>query len=65
VRYATLRLADDTFVHIADLEAEPNPLGEIGAFAEFQINIADRCEEGEGQNPQAATLVGKYRLPDI
>jgi len=64
VRYATLRLADGTFVHIADVEADPNPLGSIDAFAEFQRDIVDRCEEGEGPNPQPATLIGNYRLFD-
>lgn len=64
VRYATFRLADGTFVHIADVEAEPNPLGAVSAFAEFQKNIADRCEEGEGPNPQPAALVGNYRMFD-
>jgi hypothetical protein len=64
VRYATFRLADGTFIHIADVEADPNPLGSIAAFAEFQTDIADRCEEGEGPNPQAAVLVGNYRLLD-
>ena len=62
VRYATFRLADGTFVHIADVEADPNPLGATAAFAEFQQGIVDRCEEGEGPNPQAATLVGSYRF---
>jgi len=62
VRYATYRLADGTFVHIADVEADPNPLGNIAAFAEFQKDIADRCEPGEGPDPQPATLVGSYRL---
>lgn len=62
VRYATLRLEDGTFVHIAEVEAEPNPLGGIAAFAEFQKDIQDRCEPGEGPNPQPATLIGNYRL---
>ena len=62
VRYATLRLADGTFVHIADVEADPNPLGGIAAFAEFQAGIGERCEPSEGPNPQEATIVGSYRL---
>jgi hypothetical protein len=62
VRYATFRLEDNTFVHIADVESDPNPLSSIAAFAEFQKNIGERCEPGEGPNPQAATLVGSYRL---
>ncbi|MEE9179063.1 MAG: hypothetical protein V3U46_11605 [Acidimicrobiia bacterium] len=62
VRYATLRLADGTFIHIADIEADPNPLGNIAAFARFQEGIVERCEPGEGPNPQAATVVGSYRF---
>jgi len=60
VRYASFRLADNTFVHIADVDAEPNPLGAIAAFGRFQAEIGDRCEAGEGPNPQEATLVGSY-----
>ena len=62
VRYATLRLADGTFLHIADVEADPNPLGGIAAFAEFQADIGERCEPGEGPSPQPATVVGSYRF---
>ncbi len=62
VRYATLRLADGTFVHLADVETEPNPLGNIKAFAEFQQDIAERCEPGHGPDPQPATVVGSYRF---
>ena len=62
VRYATLRLEDGTFLHIAEVETEPNPLSEIAAFAEFQKDIQDRCEPGARPNPQPATLVGNYRL---
>ncbi len=49
-------------MHIAEVEADPNPLGDIAAFAEFQTGIQDRCEPGAGPNPQPATLVGNYRL---
>jgi hypothetical protein len=62
LRYATFRLADGTFVHIADVEGEENPLTANSAFAAFQQGIGDRCEAGEGPNPQPATLVGSYRL---
>jgi hypothetical protein len=62
LRYATFRLADGTFVHIAEVEGDENPLGSNAAFATFQENIADRCEAGHGPNPQPATLVGSYRL---
>jgi acyl dehydratase len=62
LRYATFRLADGTFVHIADIEGDENPLAASAAFAAFQENIGDRCAEGDGPNPQAATLVGSYRF---
>lgn len=60
LRYATLRLADDTFVHIADVQADPNPLTETAAFADFQRDLLARCEDGGGPNPQEATIVGAY-----
>lgn len=62
LRYATLRLADGTFVHIADLEGEPNPLADVAAFAAFQDGLAKRCETGAGPDPQPAEVVGSYRL---
>lgn len=63
LRYATFRLNDGvTFVHVATEEADdaPNPLGSIQAFAEFQAEIADRCDV----QPlvRGATVVGSYRL---
>ena len=60
VRYATFRLADGTFVHIADVEGDTNPLQQTAAFGEFQRELPDRCEEGHGPNPQDAVLVGSY-----
>jgi len=62
VRYATFRLADGSFLHIADVEADPNPLSQVGAFGRFQDGIGERCEAGHGPNAQPATLVGNYRL---
>ncbi|MBT8199180.1 MAG: hypothetical protein KJO36_01560 [Acidimicrobiia bacterium] len=62
IKYATLRLADGTFLHIADVEQEANPLNNSEAFARFQDGIADRCEPGEGPSPQPASIVGSYGL---
>jgi hypothetical protein len=62
VRYATFRLADGTFVHIANVEGDENPLAGTESFAKFQEGIADRCVEGKGPNPQPAELVGSYRF---
>lgn len=64
VRYATLRLADGTFVHVADSDVEPNPLGSVAAFARFQQDIGDRCEPGHGPHVEEATVVGSYRVFD-
>ena len=61
LRYATLRLADGTFVHLADIDGD-NPLVELPAFARFQRGIDDRCEAGLGPNPQPAHVVGNYRM---
>ncbi len=62
LRYATFRLADGTFVHIADVEGEDNPLAATAAFGEFQAGIAERCVPGETPNAQPAELVGSYRM---
>jgi hypothetical protein len=45
-RYATFRLDDGvSFVHLASSEDEPSPLSQVAAFARFQKDIADRCDE--------------------
>ncbi len=61
--YTTMRLADGSFVHIADVDGDHNPLRENAAFAAFQEGIVERCGEGQAPNPQEATLVGSYRPP--
>jgi hypothetical protein len=61
LRYATFRLADGvSFVHIAVIEGETNPLSQSSAFTEFQRQIGDRVVSP----PVAAeaTLVGSYRF---
>lgn len=60
VRYATLRLEDNTFVHIARVEADPNPLSSVAAFAEFQKEVRDRCEPGHEPHVEQSQLVGNY-----
>jgi hypothetical protein len=62
LRYASFRLDDGvSFVHIAVIDGERNPLTESAAFGKFQAGIAGRCAAG----PVAAdaTTVGSYRLP--
>jgi len=61
LRYATLRLDDGvSFVHLAQVDGDHNPLTESPAFAAFQAGLGARVVEG----PAAvdATVVGSYRL---
>ena len=60
LRYISFRLEDGMFVHIADVEAEENPLAQAKAFGEFTADIAARCVPGEAPNAQAAQVVGSY-----
>lgn len=60
LQYATFRLDDGTFVHMANVTGDENPLMESAAFARFQDGIVERCEDGLGPNPQPATLIGAY-----
>lgn len=62
LRYTTLRLADGSFLHIAQIEDGRNPLADVAAFAAFQDGIAERCEPGEGPDPQNAEVIGSYGL---
>jgi hypothetical protein len=61
LRYATFRLVDGvTFVHVAVVEDDVNPLEQTTAFADFQREIGSRCVEPP--NGSDATLVGSYRF---
>jgi hypothetical protein len=62
VRYLTLRLEDDSFVHIVETATDvgSNPIPKLKAFSEFQAGIRERCAE-----PPVArnvTVVGNYRM---
>ena len=62
LQYAAFRLEDKvSFVHVAVLDGDRNPLAGLAAFAEFQRGIGDRCAEG----PAAADadIIGSYRRP--
>ncbi len=62
IRYAAFRLDDGvSFVHVAVVDGEQNPLASSAAFGQFQSGIGERCAQG----PLAAdaTVVGSYRLP--
>jgi len=61
LRYATFRLEDGvSFVHLAVVEDGQNPFAEVKAFAEFQKDVRERCEE----MPVVTALdeVGSFRL---
>ena len=45
VRYASVRSADGSFVHIVTVDVEPNPLLALASFARFQEGIGERCAE--------------------
>ena len=59
LRYSTYRVDETTFVHVALIEGNGNPLIEVPAFQAFTDGINDRCEEP----PQAVSgeLVGTYQ----
>ena len=62
--YGTFKLDDGvTFVHLATHEDGANPLGKVAAFARFQENLRDRCDEP----PVVSELeeVGSFRLAGV
>lgn len=64
VRYMTLRLDDDTFVHIVETEADDgaSAIPKLKAFQAFQNGVRDRCVEPP--LVRHATIVGNYRMLD-
>ncbi len=61
LQYATFRLDDGvSFVHVAVIEGEVNPLQSSTAFAQFQSEIGQRVDEGPVATD--AAVVGSYRL---
>jgi hypothetical protein len=62
VRYLSLRLDDDTFVHFVETQAGDgsSALPKLAAFQAFQNGIRERCAEP----PLAGgvTIVGNYRM---
>jgi len=62
LRYAAFRLDDGlTFMHVAVLDDQENPLTASAALGKFQAGIKDRC--ADGPLPADATVVGSFRLP--
>jgi hypothetical protein len=64
VRYLTLRLEDDTFIHIVESSAEDGstPIPKLKAFQTFQDGIRDRC--AEPPLVRDIRVVGNYRMLD-
>jgi hypothetical protein len=61
IRYLSLRLEDDTFVHFVEAESESaNALPGLAAFKAFQSGIRDRCIEPPVAG--SVTIVGNYRM---
>jgi hypothetical protein len=62
LRYLSLRLEDDTFIHVVETAADDgaSPLPKLPAFAAFQNGIRERC--AEPPVPKGATIVGNYRM---
>jgi hypothetical protein len=62
VRYLTLRLEDDSFVHFVETEAsdDSSVLPKLPAFQAFQSEIRERC--AEPPLARGAVIVGNYRM---
>ena len=62
VRYLSLRLEDDTFIHFVETAAEDgsSPLPKLAAFGAFQSGIRERCAEP----PLLEGCYHRRQLPD-
>ena len=61
LRYLSLRLDDDTFVHFVESESDSgSALPTMAAFKAFQSGIRERCIEPP--QPGDAIIVGNYRM---
>jgi hypothetical protein len=60
LRYLVLRLADGTFLHFVERDADANPIAGIAAFRAFQEGINERTIALP--EPSEATIVGDYRM---
>jgi hypothetical protein len=61
LRYLSLRLEDDTFIHFVETAAEgASSLQSLPAFAAFQNGIRERC--AEPPLAKGAAVIGSYRM---
>jgi hypothetical protein len=57
--YSAYRLDDGvSFVHVATLDGDDNPLNGLPAFADFQRGLSERC--AVPPSPSEASVVGTY-----
>jgi hypothetical protein len=64
VRYLSLRLEDDTFIHFVETTADDgsSALPKLAAFQAFQSGIRERC--AEPPLVRGVTIVGNYGMLD-
>jgi hypothetical protein len=64
VRYLSMRLDDDSFVHFVETEADDgsSSLPKLASFQAFQSGIRDRC--AEPPVIRGARIIGNYRMLD-
>ena len=62
VRYLSLRLEDDTFVHFVETATDDgsSALPKLASFGAFQNGIQERC--AEPPLVRGVTIVGNYRM---
>jgi hypothetical protein len=62
IRYLSLRLEDDSFIHFVETDTEDgsSSLTKLPAFQAFQSGVRDRC--AELPLARSATVVGNYRM---
>jgi hypothetical protein len=63
IRYLSLRLEDDTFIHLVETVAgDSGKLTTLPAFQAFQSGVRDRC--AEPPLVRSVAIVGNYRMLD-
>ena len=61
LRYVAIRLDDGvSFIHVAVLDGDNNPLAALPAFGEVVSVIGERCTDGPA--PVNGTVVGAYGI---
>ena len=62
IRYLSLRLEDDMFVHLVETTTDDgsNALTKLPAFQAFQSGVRERC--AEPPLVRAVAIVGNYRM---